>query len=159
MLKQYLEKKVDLMRKINPKSKGWKYGGFEELVLDLGIKTFAIALPSDIELGQPKSCYFNCQEIIKNRLDLIYCEGFATTPELPLAFYHAWLLNSQGHAIDPTWQPPGIEYMGVAFKKEWVVNFIGQRQHPEEYLSVFEGNFLEKYSLLKQGLPIAARAV
>ncbi len=156
MLRNYLQRKVDLMKKINPASKGWKYSGFEELLLDVGIKMEAIALPSDLKIGEPKSCYFNCQEIIKKRPDLIYCEGFATAPELPLAFSHAWLLDSQGKAIDPTWETPGIEYMGVAFNNKWVISFIQQRKHPEEYLSIFEGNFLEKYSLLKKGIPSSA---
>ncbi|MDJ0726229.1 MAG: hypothetical protein QNJ38_14035 [Prochloraceae cyanobacterium] len=147
------------MRKINPPSKDWKYGGFEELVLDLGVSSEAIPLPNDIELGQPKNCYFNCREIIKERSDLIYCEGFALVQDLPLAFSHAWLLDSQGKAIDPTWETPGIEYMGVPFNNQWAIDFIEQRKYPEEYLSVFEGNFLEKYSLLKEGLSESAHKI
>ncbi|MDJ0713944.1 MAG: hypothetical protein QNJ54_06965 [Prochloraceae cyanobacterium] len=157
MLQQYLQKHADFMKIIHPQP-DWKYESFEELVLDCGLEVEAIELPSNIEQGIAKSCYWNCQQIIKKQPDLIYCEGYALINEAPIPLRHAWLLNSERKALDPTWVPPGIKYIGVPFVTEWVESFLENRSHKDngEHISIFEGNFVEDSSLLKKGLPNGA---
>ena len=157
MLQQYLQKYALFFKKNRPQP-DWKYKSFEELVLDCGLEVEAIELPSNIKQGIPKSCYWNCQQIIKQQPDLIYCEGYALINEAPIPLRHAWLLNSERKALDPTWVPTGIKYIGVPFVTEWVESFLENRSHKDngKYISIFEGNFVEKSSLLKKGLPNGA---
>jgi purine-nucleoside phosphorylase len=77
---------------------------------------------------------------------------------MPIA--HAWLLNSEGEAIDPTWEVPGVAYLGVPLSTKWIEEFLASRKkvNKTEDFSIFGGNHLEKYSLLRQGLPSAACA-
>jgi hypothetical protein len=141
------------MRKMYP-NPDWKYGGFEELVLDCG-RTMQPDENSSSERGRPKSCYWNCQQLVSKRPELIYCEGYALTEDVGFLIAHAWLLNSEGKVLEPTWESPGEAYWGVAFSYEWVQSLLSQRRQRgrDNELSVFESNYLEKYSLLKEGLP------
>ncbi|MDJ0718464.1 MAG: hypothetical protein QNJ54_30270 [Prochloraceae cyanobacterium] len=154
MLKQYLQQHADLIKKINYQP-DWKYQSFEELILKIGVDLKAIDLPEDIELGMPKSCYWNCQQIIKKQPDLIYCEGYALIKEVPLPFKHAWLINSDKKVIDPTWETPGLEYIGIPFNNKWVQFFLKIRAEKDkgECLSLLEGNYWEKSSFLRYGIP------
>jgi hypothetical protein len=72
-----------------------------------------------------------------------------------MPFAHAWLIDREGRAIDPTWVPPGVAYLGVPLSTKWVQSVLdSRRQRGRDIdLSIFEGNYLEKYSLLKEGLP------
>ncbi len=150
-LKSFLEKQTQLMRKIHP-NPDWKYGGFEELVLNCGIEMKYAPLPKNISRGLPKSCYYNCFELLRKNLDLIYCEGYALDPDLSLPLIHAWLVNKNGEVIDPTWNDCNAAYLGVPFNTEWFISLLRSRNR-EDCLAVFESNHLEGYSLLKEGLP------
>jgi len=113
-LKSFLKAQAILMRKIHS-NPDWKYGGFEELVLDCGALMKAQSLPQNIKHGSPKQCYWNCQEIAFKRRNLTYVEGYAIAPQVSIPVAHAWLLTREGDVIDPTWNPPGIIYIGVPF--------------------------------------------
>ncbi len=154
-LKSFLEKQAQLMRKIHPQP-DWKYGGFEELILDCGIEMEYSPLPEYIERGIPKNCYYNCLELLRKHRDLTYCEGYAFTEDLPLPLFHAWLVNSKGEVIDPTWKT-GDAYLGVRFNTKWFIDLLVSRNR-EDCLAVFESNYMEQYSLLKEGLPEKAIA-
>jgi hypothetical protein len=156
-LKSFLEAQAILMRKIHS-NPGWKYGGFEELVLDCGALMKAKPLPQNIKHGSPKQCYWNCQEIAFKRGNLTYVEGYAIAPQVSLPVAHAWLLTPEGDVIDPTWNPPGTVYLGVPLSTNWLKSFLESRRQRKniQNLSIFEGNYLEHYSLLKHGLPPAA---
>lgn len=156
-LKSILEALSALRRETYPDS-NWKYRGFEELVLDCGILMEALLLPPTIQYGSPKQCYWNCQKLVFKRKDLTYVEGFALIPRLLIPVAHAWLLTSEGEAIDPTWNPVGAAYCGVPLSTKWVKSFLASRKQRTqiEDFSIFEGNYLEQFSLLKQGLPPAA---
>lgn len=153
-LRQLLEERANLMRKAHSHP-DWKYGCFEELVLDCGKEMKAKSLPDRIERGKPKNCYYNCQQLLELQPDLIYCEGYALSDDIPMPFAHAWLIDKEGHAIDPTWETPGVAYLGVPFSTKWVRSFLNSRQQRgrNNDLSIFECNYLEDFSLLKQGLP------
>jgi hypothetical protein len=156
-LKQYLQDRADLIRKLHSKP-NCQYAGFEELVLDCGTTMEAKPLPKNIKRGLPKSCYWNSQQLAFKRKSLTYVEGYALAEDVPMAVAHAWLLTPEGYAIDPTWETPGICYLGVPFSTEWVKSVLKARKKRGrgDDLSIFECNYLEKYSLLKQGLPTDA---
>ena len=154
-LKSFLGKQAELMRKIHPHP-DWKYGGFEELVLDCGVEMSFASLPENIETGLPKNCYYNCLQILDEHPELIYCEGYALADGLVLPVPHAWLINSKGEVIDPTWNDRST-YIGVSFDTDWLVSFLKSRDR-EDCLTVFEGNYMEDFSLLIEGLPEKAIA-
>ncbi len=153
-LKQYLQDRADLMRKLYSKPDS-KYAGFEELVLDCGTVMEGKPMPATLERGLPKSCYWNSQQLAFKRKDLIYVEGYVLAEDISFPIAHAWLLTPEGHAIDPTWESPGICYLGVPFSTKWVKSFLKARKKRGrgDDRSIFESNYLEEYSLLKQGLP------
>jgi hypothetical protein len=156
-LKFFLEAQATLRRKLNPHL-DWKYGGFEELILDCGTLMKAKPLPTTIKHGSPQQCYWNCQELVSKRKNLTYVEGYGLAPQVSIPVAHAWLLTPEGDVIDPTWNPPGTVYLGVPLSSEWVKSFLEsriQRTNTQNF-SIFEGNYLETYSLLKHGLPPAA---
>lgn len=157
-LRQSLSDRVRLIQNIG--SSSWKYRCFEELVLDLGYSMSVKPLPAYIQRGRPKSCFFNCQKLALEREDLIYVEGYAIPASVPVTLAHAWLLTPDGRAIDPTWENTGLgqAYLGVSLSTNWVNSFVNRRgpRGREMILSVFEGNYLEDYSLLKEGLPLEA---
>lgn len=51
---------------------------------------------------------------------MFYCEGFAVPPDL-FPIEHAWLVDSNGCVIDPTWKD-GTDYFGVVLRKDFVLN-------------------------------------
>ena len=149
-LKNFLEQQTQLIKKIYPHPE-WKYNGFEELVLDCGREMMFSPLPEGIEPGLPKGCYYNSLELLREHPKLVYCEGYALPDTGILAVPHAWLINSDGKVIDPTWEA-GEAYLGVPFDTLWLVSFLESRNR-DDYLAVFEGNYMEDFSLLKEGLP------
>lgn len=153
-LKFFLEAQATIIRKIHSKP-DWKYEAFEELVLDCGILMKAKPLPRNIKHGSPKQCYWNCQELVFKRKNLTYVEGYAIAPQVPIPVSHAWLLTPEAYVIDPTWNPPGVVYLGIPLSTNWVKSFLKSREQTTntQNLSIFEGNYLEEYSLLKNGLP------
>lgn len=154
-LKRMLQERADLMKTIHSKNAEWKYRGFEELVLDCGREMKPIPVPKYIQCGVPKQCYFNCIELIKEHQDLTYVEGYALDADISFPVAHAWLMNPQEQAIDPTWKSAGLCYIGVPFPTQWVLDFLEDRKQRgrTDYLSLFESNYLEEFSFLKQGVP------
>lgn len=138
---------------LRTKRPDWKYSSFEELILDCGSQMTKISPHS--EKGKPKSCYWNCYLLASKHSDLTYCEGYALSEDLEFAISHAWLINSDKEVIDPTWEKEASAYYGVAFRYEWIKALLESRQKrgKENDFSIFEGNHLEEFSLLKDGLP------
>jgi hypothetical protein len=149
-LKSFLDKQSQLIKKIYPHPE-WKYNGFEELVLDCGKEMSFAPLPKNIEPGLPKNCYYNCLEIVEEDSHFIYCEGYALPEDGILPVPHAWLINFDGRVIDPTWEAGGA-YIGLPFDTEWLLSLLESR-NGEDFVSVFECNYLEDFSLLRKGLP------
>ncbi|MGB7891083.1 MAG: hypothetical protein WCF82_04050 [Microcoleus sp.] len=114
------------------------------------------ALPETIECGAPKFGYWNCQQLVLASDSLTYVEGYALHADVGFPISHAWLLASDGYAIDPTWDSPGC-YFGVPLSTTWVESVLAARTRIDN-LSIFDGNYIEKFSLLKEGLPIDAFA-
>ena len=154
LLKSFLESRRVFTRK-NLRNNQWKYSGFEELILNCGVVMEIQPLPKNINHGKPKNCYWNCQQLAFKRKDLIYVEGYAIAEDINFPLAHAWLLTNNGHAIDPTWETQGNCYLGVPFSTTWVKSFLAERKQrgKDNDLRIFESNYLEKFSLLKEGLP------
>lgn len=138
---------------LRTKRADWKYSSFEELVLDCGREMTKISEFN--EKGLPKSCYWNCYQLASKLPLFTYCEGYALSNYIELPIAHAWLLNADGEVIDPTWEKEAAEYYGIAFQFQWIKALIKSRQDRgrKNDFSVFEGNHLEQFSLLKNGLP------
>lgn len=160
-LKSYLEQQVSIMKQVHSKP-NWKYNSIPELVLDLGVVMETKPLPPTVVHGSPKLCYHNCQQLVFNHNDLTYVEGYAIASDIPFPIAHAWLSSQEdGSALDPTWRTPGETYWGIPFATNWLKVFLFERNknRKSEDLSVFEGNYLEKFSLLREGLPTDAIAI
>lgn len=156
-LRQLLQERATLARNIRP-NLDWKYAGFEELVLACGRAMEVKPLPKGIKQGTPKRCYFNSQQLAFKKKDLVYVEGYVLDSDISFPIAHAWVLTPEGHGIDPTWKTPGIAYIGIPFCTQWLKFVLASRQQKgrDDDLSIFESNYLEEYSLLKQGLPTEA---
>ena len=154
-IKQYLQAVVAAVE-APPARAHWKYQRYEELVLDYGFIMEPQPLPETIEPGAPQFSYWNCQQLVLADTRLTYAEGYALHADVGFPISHAWLLTPDGHAIDPTWDSPGC-YFGVPLATAWVESVLEAR-HRIDNLSIFDGNYIERFSLLKDGLPVDAFA-
>ncbi|MDF0556402.1 hypothetical protein [Kamptonema sp. UHCC 0994] len=150
-LREYLQAIVAVMKQ--SKKETSKYSGFQELILDYGRFMEPKPLPKNIKRGQPRSCYYNCQQLALKHSNLTYVEGFAIAADVSFPLAHAWLLSPDGYALDPTWETSGNCYLGIPFSTQWVKSVVKLRtqQGHADILSIFEGNYLEDFSLLKDG--------
>ncbi len=73
---------------------------------------------------------------------------------------HAWLLDANGYVIDPTWEPSGSCYLGIPLATSWVKSIWNSRRQKgrTDELSILQGNYLEDFSIFKQGFPADALA-
>jgi len=154
-IKQYLQAVVAAME-APPARAHWKYQRYEELVLDCGFIMEPEPLPETVEPGIPQFSYWNCQQLAFADNSLTYVEGYALHADVGFPISHAWLLTPDGYAIDPTWDSPGC-YFGVPLATAWVESVLESR-NPLDNLSIFDGNYIERFSLLKDGLPVDAFA-
>lgn len=75
-----------------------------------------------------RMCFRNAAYLaLKPNSRLIYCEGYAHTGAIPVL--HAWLVDSQGQTIDPTWGLDGLEYFGVAVNREFLRQKLFESEH------------------------------
>jgi len=157
--KEYLQDLVAVMKKV-PGRTDWKYRGFEELVLECGRVMEPKPLPKNIKQGQPKGCYANSQRLVLKNRSLTYVEGYAMAADVSIPLQHAWLLDTDGYVIDPTWETPGCCYLGIAFRTAWIKSIWNSRKQKgrTDELSILQGNYLEDFSIFKQGFPADALA-
>jgi hypothetical protein len=157
--KGYLQDLAAVMKKV-PGRTDWKYRGFEELVLECGRVMEPKPLPKNIKQGQPRLCYANCQQLALKNRSLTYVEGYAMAAGVSIPLQHAWLLDANGYVIDPTWETPGCCYLGIAFRTAWVKSIWNSRKQKgrTDELSLFQGNYLEDFSIFKQGFAAEALA-
>jgi hypothetical protein len=154
-IKRYLKSVVAAIE-VPPTRANWNYQRYEELVLDCGFIMEPQPLPETIEPGIPQFSYWNCQQLVLASDSLTYAEGYALHADVGFPISHAWLLTPDGHAIDPTWDSLGC-YFGVPLSTAWVQSVLESR-NPLDNLSIFDGNYIERFSLLKDGLPVDAFA-
>lgn len=76
---------------------------------------------------------------------LLYAEGFATIPGVPMLFEHAWCVTQDGTVVDPTWRDPQeCVYFGVAFEPAGVAEQV-MRQGWHGLLSNYSEMANEKF--------------
>ncbi|MGH2349897.1 MAG: hypothetical protein ACRDFT_10600 [bacterium] len=63
------------------------------------------------------------------RHEFVYCEGFASTPDLPAPFAHAWcLLNGQVWDPTPQFRELRVEYFGREITTAYLRRAVARRQ-------------------------------
>lgn len=110
MILQEVEKLRD---RTGPPSKGYFYSGTADLVLHHGQLFSPVDQPKGLKKGRYKLCFKNAFEAADRGFGE-YAEGFATTAANPFPVHHAWIVRSEGHVIDPTWND-GEDYFGIVF--------------------------------------------
>lgn len=74
-----------------------------------------------------KQCFFNAFTMVKDdqwesEEPVIYCEGYAVaSANVVFPLEHAWVINTKGEVLDPTWSPPGVIYFGIPFRYDWLL--------------------------------------
>ena len=64
-------------------------------------------------------CFSNAQTVVLDlftaepRVGVFYAEGLAWATGA--AWHHAWVCSDDGEALDPTWDEPGVRYVGQPF--------------------------------------------
>lgn len=157
--KGYLQDLAAVMKTVGART-DWKYRGFEQLVLECGTVMQPKPLPKTIKQGQPRLCYANCQRLVLRNRSLTYVEGYAMAQDVSLPLQHAWLLDADGCAIDPTWETLASCYLGIPLATAWVKSIWDSRKQKRrtDELSIFQGNYLEQFEIFKQGFPADALA-
>lgn len=149
--------KLSSLQQGNP---NWCFNSLEALVLNHGRFMPYAPLPDSVEQGFIKECFTCSQDLVFAHSELTYVEGYATHERLPLAVPHAWAITQEGAVVDSTWRLEGGLYFGIALNKNWMLDFLGNRlsQGNNTHRGIFEGNYQESFSLLRDGLPEEALA-
>ena len=152
-LKSLLSKQAELTKKIYPNPE-WKYNSFEELILNCG-NEFVVCSPNQVKQTRSQGCYQNCQQLAGEYPELVYYEGYALASDVVIPIRHAWLVNARQEVIEPTWDDNDSVYLGIPFSTSWFQSVLNKRSAigREDEISILEGNYIEEFSLLTEGLP------
>lgn len=133
----------------------WKYCSFEEALLDIGQEMKPLVRPRHIKRGRPNFCYANCQQLVLYSDTLKYVEGYAVAADDCCPIPHAWVIDTDGRAYDPTWKDIESYYIGIVFSTSLVDNIWRNRakQNAEHEVSIFQGHYLDDQFLLRDGFP------
>jgi len=89
------------------------YDGTEDLVLKHGRWWKPQPRPQDVDKGPNRECFRNAATLAMDYPDRFwYVEGYAVGP---IPILHAWVSTRDGQLVDPTWEPVGTAYLGIAF--------------------------------------------
>ena len=149
-LKDYMEALTCIRKNHMSSPPGFKYACMEDFVLQEGREFTPAPLPDDIPRGVIKECYKNSFDILFEKPDLTYCEGYAHGAVIPVM--HAWLATSDGKVVDATWPEIGSAYWGIPFERDFVMKTAMTR----EVYGVID-NWEENYPLLREGVEGAAK--
>lgn len=163
-LEKLTKKIAEMVDRVNedfPERQIWEYGSFERVILEHGRNAEAKPRPENIKQGIPMRCYYNCQQLVLTNPNLTYIEGYAAPSQFEsvVPISHAWVLDSKdGMIIDPTWEPFGLCYLGVAFSTAWLklVWETRERKDCDYEVTIFQGNYLDDFWILKEGFPAGA---
>lgn len=121
-----------------------------DFYLRLGRAFEPAPLPAGMQVGSKGQCYRNAGERALESERWGYAEGFATL-SVPVPVHHAWLVDPEGRAVDPTWgYVPEAQYFGVVLSTEALMLHVEEtrhwgmlaealptglvKRHPQEYL-------------------------
>jgi len=102
-----------------PATRGWAYQSIPELVLSEGV-TFTFGHGRTRFRGEMRACYANAFALMCREPDVIYCEGYALSDEVPIPLDHAWCCRPDGKILEPTWRYKNTAYLGIPLKREYV---------------------------------------
>lgn len=116
MLHAYL---VQLREAARPMARavGLVYAGAADFLLQHG-QWYVPGALTVRERGQPRLCYGNAIMLAVKRPELVYVEGYAVAPGIPVPMMHAWNATADGTLVDITWQNTGVAYLGCVFSVE-----------------------------------------
>lgn len=141
-LRHSLEQMAHALKIIRPTSE-FPFSCPEEVVLKFGRSYRKQPLPKGIKRGEKKQCFFNAAMLVMNN-DLIYVEGFALLPNIPLPIHHAWCIaEGEDAVIDPT-SDKLVEYIGIPFRLP-VIEDVWKNGSGESLLNITKG----KYAILR----------
>ncbi len=80
-------------------------------VIKRGEEFELVRRPPGLRKRAHKACFANAMNVVMARDGLRYAEGFALMSVAWL--HHAWVVDGDNHAIEVTWEPPGLRYFGV----------------------------------------------
>lgn len=79
-------------------------------------------------IGKLGECYKYAYNAAAENPNLIYCEGYACPPDIPIPVMHAWCIDKYTHEIwDPTWlteRTADAVYCGLPFSFLFVIQVI-----------------------------------
>jgi len=105
-----------------------EHGDRYEPILIQGVHYFRDGEEAKYRPGVLGRCFLNAFLLCVLDAQLTYVEGFAFTYESLCSGYgptfHAWAVDEDGKAIDTTWIEPGVEYFGVPYKGEWLMDVV-----------------------------------
>ena len=137
-LRHSLEQVAQVQKIIRPTSE-FPFSCPEEVVLKFGRSYRIQSLPKGIKRGEKKQCFFNAAMLAINS-DLIYVEGFAFLPDVPLPIHHAWCVTEGEDAvIDPT-SDNLVEYIGIPFRPA-VIEGVWKSGRGKSLLNSTKGNW------------------
>ncbi|NGO66991.1 hypothetical protein [Streptomyces boncukensis] len=139
----------------------WSYRSQFHLLLALGRRFTHVPSPDGPTNMPNRLCYSNAARYARDHCDegVVYAEGFAL-PRAGLDVYlpHAWVVRSDGTALDPTWDDaPGRAYVGipVADSRLWPVEGGGLLQDFDRTLPLLRDGFPQN-ALADLGRPLTA---
>lgn len=145
-LEQFLRQTAEVQKnRTGLKPPEFKYYSIEDFVLQQGRIFEATERPSNMQKKEDRQCFMNCFQILLSSKKYEYAEGFAMglIPTL-----HAWLVDKDGKAVDPTWAKPGCAYYGVVLPRELVIRSTYDRGR----YGVLD-NWEQDWPILRKGLP------
>jgi len=108
-----------------------------DFVLKCGRFWTPAPLPRRVKKMQMGACFYNAFSTILYRNDIYYTEGYAAC-RAPIPVMHAWLTDSRGRVIDPTWGSDGVAYLGVQFQKAYVIQRGFKTKAPGSLIDAWE---------------------
>lgn len=122
---------------------------FQRFILEESILLPGMALPGHMEKRPPRQCFRNAAIDVLASNDLIYCEGFATCPDISMIIHHAWAITPAGQVIDSTWDRPDLcVYMGVPVLRNYLWRWHSNASHKEEIFGTVLQDYDNKFPLI-----------
>jgi len=145
-LKRYLEVIASFQEGMNGRD-NLQFKSYEALVLHYGYGFQGRPLgETDLERGEKKLCFMNALLVDSSRYT--YCEGWGISEDLAIPIQHAWVIDRQGNAYDPTWDyDTKAFYFGVPINHSWAI----ERTLEQEVYGILPNDFLVKPRLLEAG--------
>lgn len=121
-LRASLAAEANAWRKLNAPPGAWMT---LEFLVRKGVAGHPQRLPDRYPRMMPKACFQNAAQLVRNRSNLRFCEGYVVRDSFPIYVLHAWAIDRDDRVIDPTLEEPErYEYVGypmsLATRRRWI---------------------------------------